>query len=75
MGSDFCFGYRFYRIEKVVSSVDTTFKNKIEIDCNTDIPQSAIDALARCILPEIIKFFETDEGKREFEKWLHKNNK
>ena len=24
---------------------------------------------ARCLLPEIQKFFESEEGKREFEEW------
>lgn len=27
--------------------------------------------LARCLLPAIQNFFETDEGKREFEEWKH----
>ena len=33
------------------------------------IPQHEVDTLARCLLPEIQKFFESDEGKRELEKW------
>jgi len=35
----------------------------------TEIPDYQIEALARRLLPEIQKFFESDEGKREFEKW------
>ena len=31
--------------------------------------KSQIDALARCFLPAIQKFFESEEGKREFEEW------
>jgi len=27
---------------------------------------------ARCLLPEIRKFFESEEGKREFEEWKKK---
>jgi len=35
----------------------------------TGIPRHEIESLARCILPEIQKFYESDEGKREFEEW------
>ena len=28
-----------------------------------------MEALARCLLPQIEKFFESEEGKREFEEW------
>ena len=34
---------------------------------DTNIPQYEIEALARCLLPEIQKFFESPEGKKEFE--------
>ena len=33
------------------------------------IPQHEIDSLARCLLPELIAFFESKEGQREFEQW------
>lgn len=35
----------------------------------TIIPQHEIDSLARALLPAIQKFFESDEGKKEFEQW------
>ena len=35
--------------------------------CN--IPKHELEALARCFLPDIQAFFETEEGKREFEEW------
>ena len=38
-------------------------------DYGTGIPKHEIESLARCLLPEIIKFFESEEGKREFEDW------
>jgi hypothetical protein len=34
-----------------------------------EVPAYALEALARCVLPEIQRFFESDEGKREFEQW------
>ena len=38
-------------------------------DDGTGIPEHEVEALARCLLPEIQKFFESEEGKREFEEW------
>lgn len=36
---------------------------------NTTIPQYQIEAIARCILPDILVFYESEEGQREFNKW------
>ena len=33
------------------------------------IPQHEIDALARCLLPELMAFYESEDGQREFEQW------
>jgi len=38
-------------------------------DYGTRIPEHEIEALARCLLPEIQKFFKSEEGKQEFEEW------
>ena len=32
-------------------------------------PQHEINALARCLLPKIQKFFASPEGQKEFEEW------
>lgn len=37
-----------------------------------NIPQQVIDSLARCILPEIQRYFESDKGKEEFARWKEK---
>ena len=44
-------------------------------DYGTGIPKHEIEAFARCLLPEIQKFFENEEGKREFEEWRAKRVK
>lgn len=44
-------------------------------DYGTGIPQHKIDALARCLLPKIQQFFESEEGQREFEEWKAKQEK
>lgn len=36
---------------------------------NTDIPHHEIEAIARCIWPDILAFYESEEGQREFEEW------
>ena len=46
-----------------------------------EIPDDLIKEIARCLAPNIVAFFETEEAKREFEAWRKlrqkdsKNNK
>ena len=41
---------------------------------NTDIPQHQIEAIARCIMPDILAFYESEEGQREFAEWKLQRN-
>ena len=36
---------------------------------NSNIPQHAIETIARCIFPDILAFYESAEGQREFTEW------
>lgn len=36
---------------------------------NANIPQYKIEGIARCILPDILSFYESEEGQREFAEW------
>lgn len=36
------------------------------------IPQYEIESIAKLVLPQIQKFFETENGKKEFEEWKSK---
>ena len=38
-----------------------------------EIPDELLKEIARCLLPDIIKFLESDKGKEEFEKWKNKS--
>jgi hypothetical protein len=38
-------------------------------DENYQVPADAIDALARCLLPAIQSFYESEEGQKEFAEW------
>ena len=35
-----------------------------------EIPDELIKEIAKCLIPDIIKFLESNKGKKEFEKWL-----
>ena len=41
---------------------------------NEDISDVAIKAIADAFLPEIIAFYESDEGKQIFEDWKNNND-
>jgi len=36
---------------------------------NTNIPQYKIETIARCIMPDILAFYESEEGQKEFAEW------
>ena len=36
---------------------------------NSGILQHIIESIARCILPDIIAYYETEEGQRQFQEW------
>lgn len=42
---------------------------------NTDIPQHEIEQIARCLLPDIMAYFESEEGQREFDEWRKKQER
>ncbi len=39
------------------------------------IPKAVIDEIARALLPNILDFFASDRGKKEFEEWKKKIDK
>lgn len=41
-------------------------------DYGTGISRHEVEALARVLLPEIQKFFESEEGQKEFREWREK---
>lgn len=41
----------------------------------SDIPKHELEMLASCFLPDIIAFFETEEGNREYEEWKRQREK
>ena len=37
-----------------------------------EIPDELLKEIARCLLPDVIKFIESDKGKEEFKAWKDK---
>lgn len=37
-----------------------------------EIPDELIKEIARCLIPDVIKFLESDKGKEEFKAWKDK---
>lgn len=50
-------------------------KNKNNNDHQTGIPVHIINSVARCLLPDILKFYESKEGQEYFEKWKAEQEK
>ena len=44
-------------------------------DHGTGIPLHEVEALASVLLPEIQKFFESEEGQKEFREWKKRQSK
>lgn len=36
---------------------------------NTNIPEHEIEKIARCLLPDILEFYNSEEGQQELEAW------
>ena len=46
-----------------------------KIVLKSDFPKSELESLARCFLPDIQAFFETEEGKKEYDEWKAEQEK
>lgn len=44
-------------------------RTKKENDYGTGIPKHEVDALIRILITEIEKFYESEEGQKEFQEW------
>ena len=54
------------QLSDIVKRIEDLLSNS---DGACDIPDEVIKEIARCLVPDIIAFFETEEAKREFEAW------
>ena len=42
---------------------------------NTNIPQHTIESIARRLLPDIMAYYQSEEGQREFVEWKEEQEK
>ena len=42
---------------------------------NTNIPQHTIESIARRLLPDIMVYYQNEEGQREFAEWKAEQEK
>jgi hypothetical protein len=54
------------KVDELVKRIEDLLSNS---NGACDIPDEVIKEIARCLVPDIIAFFETEEAKREFEAW------
>ena len=50
-------------------------EKKKKVINNSEIPQHAIDTIARTILPSILEYYKSREGQEEFKKWKEEREK
>ena len=48
---------------------------EVKIILKSHMPEDEIEALAKCFLPDILGFFESEEGRQEFEQWKKEQEK
>ena len=60
------------KIDELVKRIEDLLSNSVGA---CDIPDEVIKEIARCLVPDIIAFFETEEAKREFEAWKTEQEK
>ncbi len=39
-----------------------------------EIPDDVVESFARCILPAMKEYFDSEEGRKEYEKWKGEND-
>ncbi|MBE6673369.1 MAG: hypothetical protein E7599_07645 [Ruminococcaceae bacterium] len=49
-------------------------EKEVKINFKSELPEHEIDALAKCFLPDILDYFNSEEGGKEFEEWKKKQN-
>lgn len=55
--------------EKRITTIDDYKGLPPDPTTKSGVPKHVADALARTFLPDIIAFFQSEEGRREYEEW------
>ena len=46
-----------------------------KVDCEIELPQAIIETFARFLVPEIRKYYGSEQGQREFTEWQEATSK
>ena len=49
-------------------------EKEVKINFKSELPEHEIEALAKCFLLDILDYFNSEEGRNEFEEWKKKQN-
>ena len=49
--------------------MEVRLARKKKVVNKTNIPEHEIEKIARCLFPDILAFYNSEEGKKEFEEW------
>ena len=55
--------------EKQIPTIDDYTGLPPDPTTKSGVPKHVVEAMVRTFLPDIIAFFESEEGRREFEEW------
>ena len=55
--------------EKRISTIDDYKGLPPDPTTKSGVPKRVVEAMVRTFLPDIIAFFQSEEGRREFEEW------
>ncbi len=58
-----------WRSGRPVTSDTSCQHKKRKTEAPPDVPEHVIESLARCVLPLIQAYYDSDEGQREFAAW------
>lgn len=50
-------------------------QNKQKTSSDLEIPDYAIEQIARCMLPMLRQYYESEEGQRELAEWKERQNR
>ena len=50
-------------------------QNKQKTSSDLEIPDYAIERIARCMLPMLQQYYESEEGQRELAEWKERQNR
>lgn len=55
--------------EKRIPTIDDNKGLPPDPTTKSGVPKHVVEAMVRTFLPDIIAFFQSEEGRREFEEW------